>query len=133
MRASYELLALALALEDDGLGDEEIVAALTAAAEDHVLRLQNAYASTLYLLQETPLDEGAQRLMRLFLQAMTRVAAHDASPPAVSVDTDWVERRYEADSAEGMAERLATHARDRQSIRDDARRLQADLKRLRRD
>jgi hypothetical protein len=131
VRQAYELLALALALEDEGLGDDEVVSALATATEGHVVRLQSAYASTLYLLRETPLDTSAQRLANLLLMTLERVATHDIALDS-PVDTAWLDTSEEGEApGQRLADRLAQRAGDREAVLHDARRLQAELTRLR--
>ena len=132
MREAYELLALALALEDDGRADQDVVGALAAAADGHVLRLQSAYASTLYLSQDMPLDAGAQRLASLFLSALEQVASDDLVSPEAPADTDWLDQAEgPPDTARDVADRLATQTGDRDAALRNAQRLYADLERLR--
>jgi hypothetical protein len=132
MRQAYELLALALALEDEGRGDDEVVAAVVNAAEGHVVRLQSAYASTLYLLQDLPFDKGAQRLAAVLLRALEQVAEHETPEHETPPDTRWLDLRDHRDDPGALAEQFARRAGDRESVLRDAQRLQADLRRLRR-
>jgi hypothetical protein len=132
VRQPHEFLALALALEDDGLSDDEVVAALVTAAEGHVLRLQSAFASTLYLLEDMPLDEGAQRLSTILRMALEQSAQHEPISPEALTDTDWLAPGDDAEAARGLADRLTARTGDKEAVLRDARQLQADLERLRR-
>ena len=130
---AHELIALALALDDEGRPDHEVVAALVAAAEGHMLRLQSAYASTLYLSHEMPLDQRAERLARTFLKALEHVAAHEPTNPEAAADIDWLGRGGQREATRDLAERLAVATGDRETVLRNARQLQADLERLRRE
>jgi hypothetical protein len=132
VRQAYELLALALSLEDDGRADHDVAAALAAAADGHVVSLQSAYASTLYLSHDLPLDEGAQRLAAILLKALEQVAAHEPVSPDAQTDTGWLDSENPPETARDVADRLATRAGDRTAAVRNAERLYADLERLRR-
>jgi len=123
---------LALALEDEGRPDDDVVAALVAAAEGHTLRLQSAYASTLYLSHEMPFDQRAHDLSATFLRALEHVAAHEPADPEGSADTEWLGRGRDRETRRALADRLALATGDRDAVLRNARQLQADLDRLRR-
>lgn len=131
MREAHELIALALALDDEGRPDEDVVAVLIDAAEGDVLRLQSAYASTLYLAHNLPYDQRADRLSTTFLSALEHVRAHAPAPPEWSDDTEWLGRGADRDTARELADRLARATGDREAVLRNARQLQADLERLR--
>lgn len=131
-REAHELIALALALEDEGRPGEDVVAALVAAAEGHTLRLQSAYASTVYLSHELPFDQRAHDLSVTFLRALEHVAAHDPADDEGSADTAWLGRGGDRDTPQALADWLANAAADREVVVRNARQLQADLDRLRR-
>jgi hypothetical protein len=130
---AHELIAMALALEDEGRPDQEVVSALVTAAEGHMLRLQSAYASTLYLSHEMPLDQRAERLAGTFLKALEHVAAHEPTSPEVPADTEWLGHGTEREATRDLAERLAVATGDRETVLRNARQLQTDLDRLRRE
>ena len=134
VREAHELIALALALEDEGRPDEDVVAALVAAAEGHILRLQSAYASTLYLTHELPFDQRAHDLSAMFLTALKYVAAHEpVDGRGGSADTEWLRRGRDREQRGVLADRLAIATGDREAVLRNARQLQADLDRLRRE
>jgi len=132
-REAHELIALALALEDEGRPDDDVVAALVAAAEGHTLRLQSAYASTLYLFDELPFDQRAHDLSATFLRALEHVAAHEPADPEDSADTAWLGRSGQRETMRAFAGWLAIATGDREAVIRNARQLQADLDRLRRE
>jgi len=131
-REAHELIALALALEDEGRRGDEVVAALVAAAEGHTLRLQSAYASTVYLSHELPFDQRAHDLSVTFLRALEHVAAHDPADDEGSADTAWLGRGGKRETPRALANWLANATVDREAMVRNARQLQADLDRLRR-
>jgi hypothetical protein len=134
VREAHELIALALALEDEGRPDEDVVAALVAAAEGHILRLQSAYASTLYLTHELPFDQRAHDLSAMFLTALKYVAAHEpVDGRGGSADTEWLRRGGDREQRGVLADRLAIATGDQEAVLRNARQLQADLDRLRRE
>ena len=133
VRDAHELIALALALEDEGRPDEDVTAALVAAAEGHTLRLQSAYASTLYLSHELPFDQRAHDLSATFLRALERVAAPVAVDDAGSADTAWLGRGTDRETKQALADWLAIATGDREAVLRNARQLQVDLDRLRRE
>src|SRR5438309_3223226 len=131
---AHELIALALALEDEGQPDEVVVAALVSAAEGHFLRLQSAYASTLYLTHELPFDQRAHDLSAMFLNALEHVAAHEPVDVAGGTeDTAWLRRGGDRETMRALADRLATATGDRDTVLRNARQLQTALDRLRRE
>jgi hypothetical protein len=130
-REAHELIALALALADEGRPDDDVVAALVAAAEGHTLRLQSAYASTLYLVHELPFDQRAHDLTATFLKALERVAAREGAHRDGAADTAWLGDREQPEPTRAFADRLARATGDHQTVLRNARRLQADLDRLR--
>jgi hypothetical protein len=133
-REAHELIALALALEDEGRPDEDVVAALVSAAEGHTLRLQSAYASTLYLSYEMPFDQRAHDLSATLLRALEHVAAHEpADSEGGSADTDWLGPGGEREARRALADWLAIATGGREAVLRNARQLQADLDRLRRE
>ena len=131
-REAHELIAVALALEDEGRPDKDVVAALVAAADGHILRLQSAYASALYLTHELPFDQRAHDLAATFLRALEHVAAHEPAGEG-SADTDWLGRDTDRDTPRALADRLAIATGDREAVIRNARQLQADLERLRQE
>ena len=132
VREAHELIALALALEDEGRPDADVVAALVAAAEGHSLRLQSAYASTLYLSHELPFDQRAHDLSVTFLRALEHVAAHEPADGGLA-DTAWLGQGGDRETSRALADWLAIATGDREAVVRNARQLQADLDRLRRE
>src|SRR5687768_721366 len=106
MREAYELLALALANQDENKADDEIVEALTAAAEGRVVRLQSAYASLLYLSRELPADQRLRHLTVLMLRALQHVAEHDPVDGTVE-ELDWLHPDHDEPIGDGAADRFA--------------------------
>ena len=131
MHEAHELIALALALADEGRPDRDVVAALVSAAQGHMLRLQGAYASRLYLSHDMPLDARAERLARTFLTALEHVAAHEPADPENATDMEWLARGGNREKARDLADRLAAATGDREAVLRNARQLQTDLQRPR--
>lgn len=150
-----ELLALALALEEDDAPQERAVEELAAAAEGSVVALSAAHAHAVSLVRELPYDEQAQRTVALLQHALQRVRpaatgdADEQTPEEVEEAESWLRAgrnrrtggggegghtvatrlaRLAADAAEAQAASAdADDARDR----GDAGDLVADLERLR--
>jgi hypothetical protein len=130
-----ELLALALALEEEAVDDDQAAAELAAGAEGSAVTLQAAHAHALSLARELPYDEKAQRTVELLQRALQR--AHD--PAAVEPgDEGWLrpgrDRRPPAAGEPGrstLADRLSSLRTVLGDSSTDPDALASELERLR--
>lgn len=131
-----ELLALALALEEEAVDDDQAAAELAAGAEGSTVTLQAAHAHALSLARELPYDEKAQRTVELLQRALQR--AHDPAAAERPGDEGWLrpgrDRRFpaEGESARSrLADRLSALGTTLGDNAADPDELASELDRLR--
>jgi len=77
-----ELLALALSLEADGVGQEEAVTALLESAQCSCTTLMAACAYALSLVRDMPYDAANERPLQLLTDALQRAVRITGEPPS---------------------------------------------------
>lgn len=77
-----ELVALALALEEDDVPEDRAVEELAAAADGSVVTLSAAHAHAVSLARALPYDEQAQHTVEVLQHALQRVTAAPAGAAA---------------------------------------------------